>query len=273
MNSDADVVFVGRFPMLMYHRITSERCPVPGNDREEARYAVDLAVFGSQLEQIAGSGRRAVSMREAHDRLSGGGRVPPEWVVLTFDDGNLSDYEHALPMLLDRGFSATFFISTERLGAPGGLEPEMLSRMAGEGLDIGSHGMTHRFLTGLTAEDEVEEMEKSRVLLTEVCGRAVDFYAPPGGRIGRRGITTLKRLSYLAVCNSIFGFNRAMGERYEYNRIAVTASTTPGLFQRVIDGSLLALAPHYARDRGLRWARKILGEQNYRRIRTARLGS
>jgi peptidoglycan/xylan/chitin deacetylase (PgdA/CDA1 family) len=264
---------MGRFPMLMYHRISSDTCPVPGDNREEARYAVDLAVFESQLEQIVTSGRRAVSVRQVHDRLTGGGRVPPEWVVITFDDGNLSDFEHARPLLCERGFSATFFISAERLNASGGLVPEMLARMASDGLDIGSHGMTHRFLTDLTAEDEEEEMARSRVLLAEVCGVSVDFYAPPGGRIGRRGINTLERLSYLAVCNSVFGFNRVAGERYEYNRIAVTASTPPGVFKDVIEGSFFSLAPLYARDRGLRWARKILGERNYSRIRATKIGS
>ncbi len=264
---------MGRFPMLMYHRIESDSCPIPGDDREEARYAVDLAVFESHLEQIVVSGRRAVSVRQVHNRLSAGDPVPPDWVVITFDDGNLSDYVHARPLLRSRDFSATFFISAERLNAPGGLEPAMLAQMAGQGLDIGSHGVTHRFLTDLTADDEAEEMKRSRVMLAEACGSAVDFYAPPGGRIDRRGVNRLKELSYLAVCNSVFGFNKLAGDRFEFNRIAVTASTPPGVFKSVIEGSFLSLVPLYARDRGLRWARKILGERNYRRVRAARMGS
>jgi peptidoglycan/xylan/chitin deacetylase (PgdA/CDA1 family) len=264
---------MGRFPVLMYHRIQSDSCPIPGRDREEARYAVDLAVFESHLEQITAGGRRAVSVRQVHDRLSAGDPVPPDWVGMTFDDGNLSDYIHARPLLSARGFSATFFISAERLDAPGGLEPAMLAAMAGEGMDIGSHGVTHRFLTDLSAEDETEEMTRSRAILAEVCRGPVDFYAPPGGRINRRGVNRLKELSYLAVCNSVFGFNRLVGERFEFNRIAITASTPPEVFKNVINGSYLSLAPLYARDRGLRWARRIMGERNYRRVRAARMRS
>lgn len=264
---------MGRLPVLMYHRIVSDRCPVPGNDREEGRYAVSLSEFERHVREIVDSGRRAVSVREMYERLRDRGRVPANWVGMTFDDGNLSDYEHARPLLLERGFTGTFFVSVERLGIPGGLERDMVTAMAREGLDIGSHGMTHRFLTGLSADEEAEEMGRSKTLLEEVCGTEVSFYAPPGGRIGRRGVDTLKRLSYRAVCTSVFGFNRTSGDRYEYSRIAITASTSPAVFGKIIGGSVIGLLPLYARDRGLRWARRILGEQAYGRLRSAGLGS
>ena len=151
-----------RFPVLMYHRIVSDRCPVPGQDSEEARYGVKLREFESQLRQIADVGGRVVSVRSVHELLTNGESVPPGWIVFTFDDGNFSDYEHARPMLLEHGFSATFFVSVERLGAPGGLEQGMVSQMAAEGLDISSHGNTHRFLTGLSAGEEAGEMKDSK---------------------------------------------------------------------------------------------------------------
>lgn len=264
---------MGRFPVLMYHRIVSDRCPVPGGDREEARYAVSLGDFESQLRRIADGGYRAVSIRDVYERLAVGDGVPGNWVGVTFDDGNRSDYDHARPLLLEHGFTATFFISGERLGVTGGLEPEMVAGMAAEGLDIGSHGMTHRFLTDLSKEEQTHEMEQSRAVLERVTGTSVDFYAPPGGRIDPHGVAELKRLSYLAVCNSVFGFNRTEGRRFEISRIPITAATTPALFDKVIRRSVFALLPLYARDRGLRWARRILGEKTYARIRASSIGS
>jgi len=40
-------------------------------------------------------------------------------VRLTFDDGNASDVEHALPALRARGLRATFFVVAGRLGTSG----------------------------------------------------------------------------------------------------------------------------------------------------------
>jgi peptidoglycan/xylan/chitin deacetylase (PgdA/CDA1 family) len=257
----------------MYHRITSPRCPVPGADPEEARYSVDLEEFCWQVDHIAGSGRRGVSMRMVKDALDGDGRVPADWVVLTFDDGNHSDHEHARPLLRERGFSATFFVGGDRVGVDGGLEPAMIGEMAADGFDIGSHAMTHRFLSGLSGEEEAAELTRSKQLLEELTGGPVDFFAPPGGRIERRGINTLKELSYRAVCTSEFGFNNCVGARYEFPRIPVTAATSRGRFRDIVDASRSRLLPQYAKDRGLRLARRILGEAGYRRVRALGLRS
>lgn len=264
---------MARFPILMYHRIVSEKCPVPGADAEEARYAVSLDEFEWQMDRIVRSGRRGVSMRLVHDSLESGGRMPDDWVALTFDDGNLSDYVHALPLFGELEFTATFFVGGDRVGVGGGLEPEMLARMAAGGMDIGSHGMTHRFLTTLGADEEEEELSRSKELLESATGGDVLFFAPPGGRIGNRGMEALRRLEYRAVCTSVFGFNPCSGPRFEYRRIPVTAATSRSLFGRFVEAEVPKLLPYYARDRALRLAKKALGETGYRRLRSLGVGS
>ena len=159
------------------------------------------------------------------------------------------------------------------MGAVGGVEPGLLSQMTAEGMDIGSHGMTHRFLTTLGAEEEEDEIRRSKDLLEGAIGGDVMFFAPPGGRIGRRGIATLRELSYRAVCTSVFGFNPCAGRRFEYRRIPVTGTTTHTLFGDFVDAAAPRLLPLYARDRALRMARRALGESGYRRLRSLGLGS
>jgi peptidoglycan/xylan/chitin deacetylase (PgdA/CDA1 family) len=257
----------------MYHRIVSRECPVPGGDPEEARYAVDLDEFRWQMDRIAGLGHRGVSMRQAVESLERDGNVPPGWVVLTFDDGNLSDYVHAFPVFRQLGFAATFFVGANRLGVGGGVSPEMLAEMSRDGMDVGSHGMTHRFLSTLDAAEEEKELSGSKSVLEDVVGEKVLFFAPPGGRIGRRGIEALRRLSYRAVCTSVFGFNPAGREKFTYRRVPVTAATSRARFEHYIETAVMRLLPLYARDGALRCAKRILGETGYKRIRSLGLGN
>jgi peptidoglycan/xylan/chitin deacetylase (PgdA/CDA1 family) len=264
---------MARFPILMYHRIVSRECPVPGGDPEEARYAVGLDEFRWQMARIAEVGRRGVSMRQAIESFQREGSVPAGWVVLTFDDGNLSDYVHALPVLKQLGFAGTFFIGVNRLGVDGGVSPEMLAEMSREGMDIGSHGMTHRFLSTLDAAEQEEELSRSKSILEDAVGQEVLLFAPPGGRIGRRGIEALRRLSYRAVCTSVFGFNSAGREKFEYRRIPVTAATSRTRFGQFIEAAVLRLVPLYARDLALRCAKRILGESGYKRVRSLGVGN
>lgn len=257
----------------MYHRIVSPVCPIPGGEgdetrREEARYAVDLGEFEWQLQCLKSMGLAGVSVRMAHEALASGDAVPPDWVVISFDDGNRSDYEHAFPLLSGVGFSATFFVGCARIGVDGGLEEAMLNEICHKGFDVGSHGMTHRFLTNLGPDDEENELRGSKETLERITGQPVDFFAPPGGRIGRRGISALKRLSYKAVCTSEFGYNDRKTCRFSYARIPIGASTSRALFRDYLRGSLVRLYPLYVRSAVLQVARKMMGETLYRRFRT-----
>jgi peptidoglycan/xylan/chitin deacetylase (PgdA/CDA1 family) len=256
------------FAILMYHRVVSPDCPIPGNDREEARYAVSLSEFEWQLKRLKDVGLEGVSVRLAHETLAAGYPVPSNQVVLTFDDGNRSDFEHARPLLGELGFSATFFVATGRVGVEGGLEPDMLRAMVGDGLDVGSHGMTHRFLTGLSAEEEEEELRRSKEVLEDLTGAGVEYFAPPGGRIGQRGVAALKRLRYRAVCTSEFGLNDRDKFRFAYKRIPVVASTSRSRFDDFLSGSAARLFPLYVRNGVLRVARGVLGEKWYGKLRS-----
>ncbi len=256
---------MSHFPVLMYHRIESSRAPVA--DPVERPWAVSLAEFERQLDRIAALGKTAVSMGRVHDALAAGTSVPREWVAVTFDDGNESDFVHALPALAGRGFSATFFVCGNRVGARGGLEPTMLKAMQEAGMHIGSHAMTHRFLTTLSAREEEDELARSRDALAAIVGAAVDHFAPPGGRWSKRTEATLRRLSYRAVSTSSFGFNDSATATFAYRRIPVVASTSHARFEDVVAGARARLLSGYARAGAVGVVRRALGEAAYARLR------
>ena len=72
-----------------------------------------------------------------------------EDVAITFDDGNASDLEHALPALRERGLRATFFVVAGRLGTPRFLDERGVRALAAAGMEIGCHGMSHPPWRGL----------------------------------------------------------------------------------------------------------------------------
>src|SRR5262249_6155724 len=45
--------------------------------------------------------------------VEGGAALPPNPLLVTFDDGYLDNYEHALPVLQRTGMRAVFFVSTD----------------------------------------------------------------------------------------------------------------------------------------------------------------
>jgi peptidoglycan/xylan/chitin deacetylase (PgdA/CDA1 family) len=117
-------------------------------------------------------------------------------VQITFDDGNASDIEHALPQLRRRSLTATFFIVAGRLGASGFLDEGGVRALAAAGMGIGCHGMRHRPWRGLDERALWEEVVDARRVLEQVVDRPVTEAACPFGSYDRRVLRFLRRHGY-----------------------------------------------------------------------------
>jgi len=124
-------------------------------------------------------------------RLDGAGR----YVAVTFDDGFVSFLESALPELEKRKITSTLFVVAERLGCypewdeyiedPSFKESimtrEQLLALPPESVVIGSHTLTHPFLTRVTPGEAKRELRDSRVVLEKMLGRKVSLFSFPHG--------------------------------------------------------------------------------------------
>lgn len=117
-------------------------------------------------------------------------------VRITFDDGNASDLEIALPRLLDRGLTAEFFVLAGLLGAPGRLDADGVRELVKAGMPVGSHGWAHRDWRGVDETEAREEFQEAHRVLGDLVGGPVDSVAIPFGSYDRR---VLKRLRHAGV--------------------------------------------------------------------------
>ena len=248
----------------MYHRLESAACPVTAPD--ERSWAIPVGAFEDQMRRLRDGGRVGVSMDQIHRTLAAGDVVPPGWVGITFDDGNTSDYRHAMPILLAHGFRATFFVCGERVDAE--LPGAHLREMHAAGMQVGSHAMKHRFMTTLSARDEEGELVQSRATLEHVIGHPVLHFAPPGGRWSGRTREALKRAGYVAVSTSRYGFNPSNSAKFAYCRLPVTRATSLSTFDAMVTATRHRLWKGYARAAVVGAARHVLGETSYGRARS-----
>jgi peptidoglycan/xylan/chitin deacetylase (PgdA/CDA1 family) len=132
-------------------------------------------------------------------------RTLPEATV-SFDDGNASDLQIALPALRERDISATFFVVVARLGEPGYLSAGDLRRLREEGMRIGLHGMHHQRWRGLSDDGLDEEISVARQRLEDAAGAPLDAAACPFGAYDRRVLAHLRRAGFGAVFTSDGGW-------------------------------------------------------------------
>lgn len=165
-------------------------------------------------------------------------------VRLSFDDGNSSDVEIALPALLERGLHASFFVVAGRLDRPGSLGRDDVRLLHGSGMTIGNHGMTHRPWRGLDPARRREELVTARRVLQDVTGSRVHDAALPLGRYDRAVLHELKPLGYRTVQTSDRRW--AHSDRWLQPRYSVRSGDTVESVER----DVLRRPPVAARARG-----------------------
>ncbi|WP_436847662.1 polysaccharide deacetylase family protein [Streptomyces avermitilis] len=172
------------------------------------RVTVSPRRLDRQLGWLRRRGLRGVGMRELlAARARGAGQ---DLVGLTFDDGYADFVAHALPLLRRHGCGATLFVLPGRLDGDNAWDPlgprkpllsaEGIRQAAAEGVEIGSHGLTHVDL--VRADDALlrAEVSDSRALLSEMTGALVDGFCYPYGRVDRRAVDAVREAGYAYAC-------------------------------------------------------------------------
>jgi peptidoglycan/xylan/chitin deacetylase (PgdA/CDA1 family) len=153
-----------------------------------APWQVTASQFRSHLDVLDRLGLRVVPLEAIADRLRSGEPVDG-LAAVTFDDALAGVHARALPVLGERGVTATVFVVTGSLGVappwwPGAaptLGPSALAELATAGWTIGSHTRTHPSLPTLAPGDLRDELVGSRADLTGLLGAAPRTLAYPHG--------------------------------------------------------------------------------------------
>ncbi|MFZ5800483.1 MAG: polysaccharide deacetylase family protein [Candidatus Omnitrophota bacterium] len=255
--------------VLVYHRIGAEKQRKPKN--EEDYYTVAVDDFRRQMEFLKNnrylvpqfpSTPATQSLRLERRRLEHWGTA-----VITFDDGYASNYTLALPILKEFGFTAVFFITTDNIGREGYMTAKEIKKASDSGITIGSHGMSHRFLTELKDSEVDKELQYSKISLEEIIGKPVSLFSAPGGFYNRRIKQRVKAAGYSAVYTSEFGVNKPGCDPFCLKRIPVKSATTMTDFQRLLNANGSAALLLRAAWKTKYAVKKIIGVENYTSIK------
>ena len=194
-------------PILLYHKLGRP----PRGARVPGQY-VSPKLFGKHLGYLVRQGYQTVSLL---DLVAEGRPLPARPVVITFDDGYRCLYEHAVPALVERGFTATVFLVAGAVGGSNTWEQEIgdaaepmlglteISEMRRAGIEFGSHTWSHARLTGLPEEEAAREIRGSRLRLEEALREACRSFAYPYGDWDERVREMVAAAGYEAACTTV----------------------------------------------------------------------
>ena|GEM_PF-503951 len=169
-----------RMPILMYHHITD----VPTHNVIDLSLTVTPKVFGQQLDYLKQHGYHTITFNQLFDFLYYNGPLPSKPIILTFDDGYDDAYTFAYPILKEHGYSGMFYIITGKVGWKGQATWDQLHKMLTNGMQMGSHTITHRNMGEvwrLSHAEAQQELQQSQHDLQTQLGLVIQQFCYPTG--------------------------------------------------------------------------------------------
>jgi peptidoglycan/xylan/chitin deacetylase (PgdA/CDA1 family) len=237
-----------KIPILMYHQI--DKPPQRGTSLRGL--IVAPSSFAWQMRLLRWMGFQGLSMRDLEPYLQGEkqGKV----VGITFDDGYQNNLDNALPILLKNGFTATCYAVSSMIGGTnlwdkGKVEEKPLMTLENwrtwrdAGMDIGSHTRTHADLTGLSADEALNEITFSKRELEDAIGCEVRHFCYPYGLFRPQHIAQTKDAGFVTATTTRRGRINPGDDFYSLVRVLIARSTNPVQF-------LMKIVSNYEDRRG-----------------------
>lgn len=231
-----------RLIVLLYHRVSDEL---------RDSLTVGIEQFDAQMEWLSGH-HTVVSITDiVHGNVPRNTTRPV--IAVTFDDGYLDNYEHAVPILLRHQVPAAFFVSTGLIGTNDGfahdlkklgkplptMNWEQLRHMHDLGFVIGSHTVTHLDCGSADLETVRRELIQSRDSLRQTLGlEEVIFAYPFGGRANMTAavLQMVKELGYVGCLSAYGGYTAGRIDPYNVERASIGCNHTMLAFRANLEG-------------------------------------
>lgn len=227
-------------PVLLYHHILRKD--------ENKKFKNNTGVitpeaFARQMKILHDNGYRTVTLRELEQFIHEEITLPPKCVIITFDDGYLSNFKYAYPILKKYQYKAALFPITSSIRKqPEVFNPDKLNYVSWPELlpysDVfeyaghtdGFHRMigTRSFLLAKRPEDVLIDLELSRMLLN------TNYFAYPFGQYDKNTIRLLKEAGYTMAFTTRPGKVRPGTPSFEIPRYGILSTTTTRQFKNMV---------------------------------------
>jgi peptidoglycan/xylan/chitin deacetylase (PgdA/CDA1 family) len=208
--------------------------------------------FRAKLECLAKLGKKPLGLRQVVEDFCAGRDLPPNTVVLTFDDGYVDHLDNAAHVLTELRWPATFFVTAGLMSGLSGwqkqrsdemalplLSASQVRELASLGFEIGCHSRSHPYLTHLPADQLREEIVAGRAELQEVSGQEVGGFCYPYGDWNAQVREIVKVAGYgYAVGTARAAVGRS-SDRWALPRMTPPERATMAEFQGYVTGAIL----------------------------------
>jgi len=172
---------------IMYHRFDESKYPSTN---------IQIDVFKEQLNIIDKEGIEFIHPKDIKKSLYE--RKKNRKILLTIDDGLLSFYENAWPILKEKKIPFILFVNTREVGSFNYMNWDQIIELHKSGnVEIGNHSHSHEYLVDESSDFIKRDILLSREIFKKKLGRNSDFFSYPFGEYSLEFKKIIKDLGFL----------------------------------------------------------------------------
>ena len=160
-------------PVLNYHQV---------NNKFNTVLTMKPANFDEQMKYLHDNDYHSITLEQFDAYMRGEGDLPDRPVLITFDDGYVDNYENAYPILKKYHMRGTIFLIINLMNTPGYLTWDQVKEMSADGMEFGSHTISHKPLTSFDRAGVRHELQDSKDIIEKMTGKPCHFIAFPEGK-------------------------------------------------------------------------------------------
>jgi poly-beta-1,6-N-acetyl-D-glucosamine N-deacetylase len=171
---------------LMYHRFEENKYPSTN---------IKILDFKKHLEIIKKNNINFINPKNFDAELSGNKKQRK--ILLTIDDGFLSFYKNAWPILKENKIPFILFVSTREVGSFNYMNWAQIKEISeNEFVEIGNHSHTHEYLADENNDVIEADIKKSISIFKEKLGKNSYFFSYPFGEYSVNFKNIIKDLGF-----------------------------------------------------------------------------
>jgi peptidoglycan/xylan/chitin deacetylase (PgdA/CDA1 family) len=215
--------------ILVYHGVFSSEKEIFGDSREW----IHKDTFEQHCMILKERGLYSISMDEYYGSILNN-KLPPNAIILTFDDAQIGQLKYAVPILAKYGFIATFFLPVSWLNRSNRLTNKDITEISLAGIEIGSHSLTHSDFRFLDYNEINKELSNSKDYLEQLIAKSVNHFSYPWGRGIKINRDLFRKNNYITAVTVNRGVNNLFTDCYALYRIGIYGHTKDHSFKKLI---------------------------------------